>query len=231
MTSETNRAGIQVACLDLAGTTVSDDGLVEQAFDTALAELGVAADHPDRARMEAYVRDTMGTSKIDVFRALFLDEDRAHEANIAFEDAFGRLIGSGAVQPLPGAADTIKALRSNGIRVALTTGFSVGTRSLLLDALGWKDVADLALSPADVGRGRPYPDMVLGAVMRLGADSVQAVVVAGDTEADMATGVRAGASVVAGVLTGSGDRTRLLDAGATHILGSVAELPGLVGIG
>ena len=143
------------------------------------------------------------------------------------------LIGSGAVQPLPGAADTIKALRSNGIRVALTTGFSVGTRSLLLlDALGLEgDVADLALSPADVGRGRPYPDMVLGAVMRLGADSVQAVAIAGDTEADMATGVRSGASVVAGVLTGSGDRTRLLAAGATHILGSVAELPALVGIG
>lgn len=89
MTSQTNRAGIQVACLDMAGTTVSDDGLVEQAFNTAFTELGVAADDPDRARMEPYVRDTMGTSKIDVFRALFGDEDRAHEANIAFEDAFG----------------------------------------------------------------------------------------------------------------------------------------------
>ena len=66
--------------------------------------------------------------------------------------------------------------------------------------------------------------------MRLGADSVQAVAVAGDTEADMTTGVRAGASVVAGVLTGSGDRTRLLSAGATDILESVAELPWLVGI-
>jgi phosphoglycolate phosphatase len=47
----------------------------------------------------------------------------------------------------------------------------------------------------------------------------------------MTTEVSAGASVVTGVLTGSGDRTRLLDAGATHILGSVAELPALVGIG
>lgn len=140
------------------------------------------------------------------------------------------MISSGAVRPLPGAAETINALRSNGIRVALTTGFSVETRSLLLDALGWKDLADLALSPADVGRGRPYPDTVLGAVMRLRADSVQAVAVAGDTEADMTTGVQAGASVVAGVLTGSGDRRRLLAAGATDILESVAELPRLVGI-
>jgi phosphonatase-like hydrolase len=231
LTKETNRSGIQVACLDLAGTTVSDDGVVKQAFDTALAELGGAADGPDRARMGTYVRDTMGTSKIDVFRALFGDEDRAHQANTAFEDAFGRLISSGTVRPLPGASETIDALRSSGIRVALTTGFSVGTRSLLLDALGWQDVADLVLSPADVGRGRPYPDMVLGALMRLGADSVQAVAVAGDTAADMTAGVRAGASVVAGVLTGSGDRAGLLAAGATDILESVADLSRLVGIG
>jgi phosphoglycolate phosphatase-like HAD superfamily hydrolase len=108
--------------------------------------------------------------------------------------------------------------------LAASAATQVETRSLLLDALGWKDVADLALSPADVGRGRPYPDMVLGAVMRLGADSVQAVAVAGDTEADMSTGIRAGAAVVAGVLTGNGDRTRLLAAGATDILESVAEL-------
>ncbi|HWF22521.1 MAG TPA: hypothetical protein VG226_10270 [Acidimicrobiales bacterium] len=46
----------------------------------------------------------------------------------------------------------------------------------------------------------------------------------------MSTGIRAGAAVVAGVLTGNGDRTRLLAAGATDILESVAELPGLVGI-
>jgi phosphoglycolate phosphatase len=122
-------------------------------------------------------------------------------------------------------------LRSSGIRVALTTGFSVGTRSLLLEALGWQDVADLALSPADVGCGRPYPDMVLGALMRLGAGSVQAVAVAGDTEADITAGVRAGALVGAGVLTGTGDRAGLLTAGATDILESVAELPRLVGIG
>jgi phosphoglycolate phosphatase len=69
-----------------------------------------------------------------------------------------------------------------------------------------------------------------GAVMRLGADSVQAVAVAGETEADMTTGIRAGASVAAGVPTGTGDRTRLPAAGATDILDSVAELPGLVGI-
>ncbi len=230
MSSDAGGTGIQLACLDMAGTTVSDGGLVEQAFDAALTELGIDAGDPARAPMEAYVRETMGESKIEVFRALFRDEARAQAANAAFEDAFGRSISAGAFQPLPGAAEAIAALQSNGVHVALTTGFSVSTRSRLLDALGWQDIADLALSPADVGRGRPYPDMILGALIRLRADSVRSVAVAGDTEADMAAGVRAGASVVAGVLTGSGDRSGLLGAGATAVLGSVGELPRLVGI-
>jgi len=220
---------VQLACLDLAGTTVADDGVVARAFDAALDELAVVAG-PERDRMAGYVRTTMGTSKIEVFRALFGDEARARAANAAFEAAFDDLVRRGAVRPLPGAAETVGALRSAGVRVALTTGFSVPTRRRLLDALGWADLADLALSPADAGRGRPYPDMILAAVVRLGIDSVQAVAVAGDTEADMASGVRAGASVVAGVLTGTGDADGLWRGGATAVLDSIADLPDLLGL-
>jgi phosphoglycolate phosphatase len=220
---------VQLACLDLAGTTVADDGVVARAFDAALDELAVVAG-PERDRMAEYVRTTMGTSKIEVFRALFGDEARARAANAAFEAAFDDLVRRGAVRPLPGAAETVGALRSAGVRVALTTGFSVPTRRRLLDALGWADLADLALSPADAGRGRPHPDMILAAVVRLGIDSVQAVAVAGDTEADMMSGVRAGASVVAGVLTGTGDADELRRGGATAVLDSIADLPDLLGL-
>ena len=53
------------------------------------------------------------------------------------------------------------------MQVCLTTGFAPSTRDALLHALGWGDEVDLALSPADVGRGRPAPDMILGAMARL----------------------------------------------------------------
>ncbi len=221
---------VQLACLDLAGTTVADDGVVAGAFDAALDELAVAPG-PERDRMANYVRTTMGTSKIEVFRALFVDEARAGAANAAFEAAFDDLVRGGAVRPLPGASAAVETLRSAGVRVALTTGFSVSTRRRLLAALDWADLADLALSPADAGRGRPYPDMILAAVVRLGVDSVQAVAVAGDTEADMVSGVRAGASVVAGVLTGASDADTLRRGGATAVLDSIADLPHLLGLG
>lgn len=44
----------------------------------------------------------------------------------------------------------------------------------------------------------------------------------------MLTGTRAGASVVAGVLTGAHGAERLTADGATHVLGSIAELPALL---
>jgi phosphoglycolate phosphatase len=220
-----SQPAIQLACLDMAGTTVEDGGAVEQAFITALDVLEIPEER--RPEMVTYVRETMGTSKIEVLRTLFGDEEAAREANRAFETAYEARIG--AVKPIPGAAETIEALRSAGLRVALTTGFSTRTRDLLLDSLGWTSIADLVLSPSDVGRGRPFPDMILAALVRLRVDSVQAVAVAGDTAADVIAGVRAGAGVVAGVLTGTDDRHRLKAAGATHVIDSVVTLPAVIG--
>ena len=79
-----------------------------------------------------------------------------------------------------------RELRAAGVRVCLSTGFAPSTRDALLRALGWEAEIDLALSPADVGRGRPAPDMILGAMQRLGVEDPRAVVVAGDTVSDLA---------------------------------------------
>ncbi|WP_153537548.1 phosphonatase-like hydrolase [Actinomadura macrotermitis] len=213
----------------MAGTTVLDGGLVEAAFAEAVAELGVAAGGAEHARMLDHVRATMGESKISVFRTLTGgDEDAAQRANAAFERAYAELIGDGRCAPVPGAAETIAALRDAGLKVALTTGFARPTQDAILHALGWAGIADLTLCPADAGRGRPYPDLVLTALLRLGATDVRNVAVAGDTAFDMLAARRAGASVAAGVLTGAHDRAALTEAGATHVLASVADLPSLV---
>ncbi|MFJ9413889.1 phosphonatase-like hydrolase [Streptomyces sp. NPDC101227] len=223
---------ISLVVLDMAGTTVADGGLVERAFDAAAQRLGVEPGSADHAEKLAYVRATMGESKISVFRHLFGDEDAAQRANEAFEEAYGELVDGGLIAPVPGAREAIEALQEAGRTVVLTTGFARVTQDAILDALGWCDLVGLTLCPADAGgRGRPYPDMVLAALLRTGAaDDVRQIAVAGDTAYDMLTGRRAGAGIVAGVLTGAHDRARLTEAGATHVLGSVAELPSLAGV-
>src|SRR5215471_3528074 len=215
---------IQLAVIDLAGTLVCDAGAVEGAFREALDAVGIP---PDERTMDV-VRATMGQSKIEVFRALLGDEQRAHTATDAFETAYERRIGAGETAALPGAEETLGMLRDRAVKIAVTTGFSAATRESLLQALGWSTLVDLSLSPSSARRGRPAPDLVLAAVMQLHVDDVRNVAVAGDTTNDLLTGYRAGASVVAGVLTGAHDRATLEAAPHTHILDSIAELPGVL---
>lgn len=217
---------IQLVCLDMAGTTVADDGAVLAAFGRALDDLAVP--DADRPAMVRYVTDTMGESKIVVFRALFGAEDRAQQANRAFETAYGEVVDGGGVHPIAGAEAAIASLRASGVKVALLTGFSAPTRDRLVAALGWDHIADTFVCPSEAGRGRPYPDLVLTAILRCGADAVAAVAAVGDTASDMESARRAGVALRVGVRTGTHDDPVLRDAGATHVVDSVADLPGLL---
>jgi phosphoglycolate phosphatase len=218
----------RMVALDMAGTTVADDGAVEEAFQQALDSVDLTAGSLTHDPAE-YVRRTMGQSKIAVFTELLGgDRHRAERANAAFEAAFDQAVDRGEVAPIPGAEAALAALRQAGLRTCLTTGFSPSTRDRIIATLGWEGAVDLALSPADAGRGRPWPDMILTAVLRLHIDDVAEVAVVGDTSSDLVAGSRSGASYVIGVLSGAHTRHELGQAPHTHLIESVAELPELL---
>jgi len=216
-----------LACLDMAGTTVLDDGVVEAAFLSALAELGHDADE----RTRAFLIETMGQSKVEVFTELLGSRSAGERGALAFEGAYAAVVRKQGAALVPGAAEALRALRDIGLSICLTTGFAPATRDLLIDACGLAPLIDLALSPADTpaGRGRPAPDMILTAVMATGTAAVSEVLVVGDTTSDIASGLAAGAGMVVGVRTGVHDAPALQAAGATAVLASVAELPTLLG--
>jgi len=215
---------IELVCFDMAGTTVNDHGLVLEAFRRTIDELGVIGD--EAAKAEDYVIETMGQSKIEVFSVLF--DDRAHDANDAFERHFVTAAHEVGVSEVPGARATVESLKDRGVVVALTTGFSPATREALIDLLGWSDLFALRVSPADAGRGRPTPDMLLLCALKSRVSAVQTMMVVGDTASDMQSGRRAGVGQCVGVLTGTDDETRLLASGADIVVDSVADLTRLV---
>jgi phosphonatase-like hydrolase len=222
-------SNIGLVVFDMAGTTVQDSGLVQQSFLAADDHAGLSKTPADRDEMLRYVADTMGQSKIVVFRHLSGgDEEQAQAANKEFERCYGQLVTDGNCSPIPGAEELIASLRSRGIKTALTTGFAKDTQSAIIDALGWHDLADVVLCPGPGVRGRPYPDMPLTALMRTETASVQSMIVVGDTAVDVETGLRAGARASIGVLTGAHNAEQLSAAGATHVLDSVADLLSVV---
>jgi phosphoglycolate phosphatase len=219
---------ITVACLDMAGTTVRDDGTVIEAFASAIGTQNLSAAAYQRAMTDVQV--TMGQSKIEVFRRILGDERAAQQTNEAFEDHYAAAVRAGRVAAMPGAAEVFRTCRDAGIRVCLATGFSPATRDAIIAELGWGELIDLALSPADAGRGRPCPDLALTALLRLHGGAVSELAVAGDTASDVESGLRAGAGIVAGVLTGASSREDLEQAGAPLILDEItAILPHITG--
>ena len=219
---------IQLAVIDMAGTSVADDGLVISAFESAATAAGVPESGPQRDDARKYAMDTMGQSKISVFRALFDTEELAQQANAAFERAYSELIDEGRAEPIDGAAQAITRLRDAGVKVVLTTGFSGTTQEKLLAALGWQSLPDLVLAPGDGVRGRPHPDLILTALMRMEVDGVRNVAALGDTGSDVESALRAGAAVAAGTLTGAHNEEQLRTAGATHVVGSITEFADLI---
>lgn len=223
-----SRQQLRLAVLDMTGTTVADDGLVETAFSRAMVPEGFDPDNESYRSMLSYLRDTTGISKIEVFRKLFSTDSRqAERVNRAFELGYDEAISEGNLRPIPGAEDAIGLLRETGLKVCLTTGFARHTQNSMLESLGWMGLADLSLCPADAGRGGPYPDMILTAILALDLEDVRQTVVVGDATSDIQSGRRAGASLVLGVLTGTHREAALRAAGAHDVLPSVAEVPGV----
>jgi phosphonatase-like hydrolase len=211
---------VELICFDMAGTTVLDNGLVLEAFRRTIEDLEISPE--EAASAEAYVIETMGQSKIDVFAALF--GERASIANEAFERNFVESAQELGVSEIPGARSTVETLRDVGLQVALTTGFSPATREALIDVLGWGDLFELRVSPADAGRGRPAPDMLWWCALKSQITGASSLMVVGDTASDMVAGLRAGAGYCVGVLSGNDDQARLIANGADVVINSVVDL-------
>ncbi|MCF8555789.1 MAG: HAD-IA family hydrolase [Candidatus Planktophila sp.] len=219
---------VEMVAFDVAGTVLNDDGLVISAFKNAFEATQPELWAAHGAKWTQYAIDTMGQSKIHVFTELLGDAEKAHQANLAFEESYVNEIAEVGAVPIAGAEDLFRHLRSVGIAVTLTTGFSRSTLDTLIHQLGWEDLIDLSVTPSEAGRGRPHPDMLNMAVEVLGITSPANVIVCGDTAADMQAAVAFGAGQAIGVLTGAHDEHTLHDAGATSVVNSVADLKSLI---
>jgi len=220
---------ISLACCGLLGTVAQDDGMLEHAFAEACATQGIVPGTADYAHYMVTVHQSQGQPAVDVFRGLFPDNPgRAEAAALSFERSFRAAVDRTGMEPVPGATEAIAELRASGVRICVISGLSRRLVGLVLDSLDWWRRVDLVLSPDDVPRGCPWPDLMLAAMLRLGVEDVRAAAYAGSTASGVECAKRAGAGIVAGVLAGGHTRDRLRSAGATHFISEIAELPALL---
>lgn len=220
---------VTLVCCDLIGTMISDGAIVERSFTEAIATQGIVPGTAAYTRSMVQIERARGCPPADIMHRVFSDDvTRAQAAYIAFERSYQAAIDRYGVTAVPGADEVLARLSGSRVRVCLMSSLSRAALSLVVDTIGLRWRSDLLLSLDDVARGCPSPDLVLTAVLRLGIDDVREVAVVGDTESVILCGRRAGVRIAAGLRTGSRNPARLRQAGATHLVDTIADLPSLL---
>lgn len=150
-----------------------------------------------------------------------------------------------------GVLETVRGLRESGILIGTTTGYPAEVMTALAavaEAQGF--IADTIVCTDEVPLGRPSPLAVYECMVRLAVWPPATIVKVDDSLPGIEEGIRAGAWTVGVSASGNGvgldedtylalpeeeRRARtdaaarhLADAGADYVIGSVAELPGVI---
>jgi phosphonatase-like hydrolase len=219
-----------LAALDMAGTTVDEGGLVYAAVESAVAD---AAGGPVPAEL---MEQWKGTSKEEaiagLLHALGADDSPARVRSVyeVFAARLEEAYGTTPPAPVPGVPELFESLRRAGVKVALQTGYAAPVADSIMTGLGWTvgGTVDALVTSDTVAASRPAPYLIFHAMEATGIMDVRRVLTAGDTPNDLGAGTNAGAGFVVGVTTGSFTRSQLEAEPHTHILDSVAGLPGLL---
>ena len=203
---------------DLDGTLVDTVGARIEAWLAVFAEEGIPA-------QRRHVSELIGADGRRLAREV------AERAGIELEPGRDEAIDArcGRIfaalnqrpRPLPGFDDLLGRLESKSIPWAIATSSRREQVTASVDALGLA-TQPLVVDGSHVEHAKPAPDLLLLAARELDAEPPRCWYV-GDATWDMLAAVAAG-MVGVGVTTGAVDASTLWDAGASHVVATLAEL-------
>lgn len=206
-----------------------NDGVLvdsERLANTILADL--LTEHAVPTTFEDSVRDFMGGSLGRVHQVMA--ERTGRPLPDAFDDWYhARLFEAfeDLLAPVAGVADVLRALDAAHVRYCVA---SSGTHRRIRLALRKTGVLDRfeggIFSAQDVARGKPAPDLFLHAAATLGVEPFRCAVVE-DSPLGVEAARAAGMAVFGYAAMTPAERL----AGADAVFASMAELPGLLGLG
>ncbi len=251
---------IKAFIFDWAGTMV-DFGCMAPvlALQGAFADLGVDLS-------EAEARADMGMAKRAHITAILGRERMLKRFNQATGHAPGeadidrlfalvepRMLSAAAecTQLIDGAADLVKTLRADGVRIGSGTGYSRSMMpAILADAEAQGYAPDMVVCAGETPEGRPSPLMTWKVLVELGIWPASACVKVDDAEVGITEGREAGAWTIGVAASGNGiglprnaydalpddERRDLLSrsaaalaaAGADYVVTTVADIPALL---
>jgi phosphonoacetaldehyde hydrolase len=204
---------VKAVILDWAGTTVDHGSLAPvRVLQEVFAKRGVPIS-------EEEARRDMGVLKIDHIRKILFSE--------TVSALWGKAVGHNPIESdveslfanfvplqleclvkystvIDGVAEAVARLRKRGIKIGSTTGYTRAMLEMILQPAAAQGYSpDCAITPDDVGAGRPHPWMIFANAIRMQIEPLEAIVKIGDTPVDVEEGLRAGVWTVGVARTGN----------------------------
>jgi len=195
---------IKAVIFDWAGTTVDYGSFAPiKGFIDGFKSIGIDITNE-------MARKPMGLSKLEHTRAIaaMLAEPVAEEQILKAYKVFEETLLSNIEQHCDikdHVAETISALKRQGVKIGSTTGYTSQMMELVLPKAAEQGYTpDFCITPDQAGKGRPHPDMIRKNLAQFSISDPKEAVKVGDTLADIEEGKNAGCWT-AGVIMGSSE--------------------------
>jgi len=215
----------QLVVMDMAGTTVNDFGLVQQAAIAAM-KWKLNIDIPmDQANKVMGIPKKMAFEQLCSLNKTAVTPNIIEELVAKFnEQLMAQYAEKGNIELMPYAAELFDSIKASGSHLYLNTGFNREVASVIVANLGLDAVIDGYIGSDEVAVGRPQPDMIRLAMKRSGVSYSHYVMKVGDTVSDLYEGFSAGCAWNIGVLTGANSYDELRTAPYSQILSNLQPL-------
>ncbi|MDX1666264.1 MAG: HAD hydrolase-like protein [Saprospiraceae bacterium] len=229
---------LELVVFDMAGTTFKDPSIISASIKQAAVQSGLDAKMKEVEKLQ-------GLSITDAVYQLWVDEvgEKSNKIESKASGTYTLLMAilenyyrTHEVLATDGTIETFSWLRTNNIKVALTSSLNRNITNIILKRLGWDRglndefvaegpaVVDLSLTPDEVGgKGRPHPDMILKAMEILEVKDPEHVIKVGDTPADLKAGKAAGCGMSIAVTNGAFDKVQLMEHDNDGLINSMTD--------
>lgn len=217
----------KLVVLDIAGTTVNDFGLVQQAaMNTMKEKLSVEVTLDDANKVMGIPKKT-AFEQLCSLHQVAVSADQIDGLVFHFNERLtAQYAEKGSIELMPHAGELFECIRACGSQVYLNTGFNKAIADVIVKNLNLGTVLNGYIGSDEVMAGRPQPDMIRLAMKRSGVEYSHFVMKVGDTISDLYEGFSAGCAWNVGVLTGANTYEELRTAPYSQILSNLQPLLG-----
>ena len=232
---------IKIVVFDMAGTTVKDENEVEKCFVEA-------AERSELKYTREEIISMMGWPKIKVFETLWTKMlngkpkevigEKVEYSYMLFREILEKHYMTEDVVPIEGTMELFQWLKSNDIKIVLTTGFYRKVTDIILQRLGWNKglnsnyangtIIDASITSDMVTNGRPAPDMIFRAMEMYNITNPKQVIKIGDTPSDLQSGKNAGCCLSLGVTYGTHTKEQLSEYPNDGLINNILEIKQLI---